>query len=112
VIKLSLARWESGAEESAGYWLVRQIPGLSIVRGRRAPAHWHIQADLSEYQAVPWGPLRAWGTDSPDITPAEQLIYTIKPPAEGFHSRAAALHFLQGAYQQQPETASALSELL
>jgi hypothetical protein len=111
VIKLSLARWESGSEESIGYWLIREIPGLSLVRGRQKPMRWHIKADIDEYQAVPWGPLRVWGTDSPDMDVAEELMQKFVPPAEGFHSRAAALHFLQMTCPQ-PETASALSGLL
>ena len=104
-MQLSLARWNDEDGESAGYWLVRELPGFAI---ERLASGWSVICadDYLRHQ----GPdsVRVWGEG---WQPSYGLFYLIPAGLLGPHpTRSAALLALEGFVNRNP--VSALPELL
>lgn len=108
-MKLSLARWDYKGS-SAGWWMVRELPGVAIVclsgsgYAYRAGAEcWQVSSDPDnfgdEFLEDAW---RVWGDDFEftDLSRMEKRL---------FPSRSSALLALEAAFSEAP--APALSEV-
>lgn len=106
-MQLSLARWEDDHGDSAGYWIIRQLPGFVIERGAQG---WKIFCgdDYIRHQWVDAS--RVWGED---WEPAYGLFAATPQKVLGPHpTRAAALASLEAHLSKLSPSPSALEEVL
>lgn len=58
-MRLSLARWDDARGQSAGWWLIREIAGLTLVRDGR---QWLLRCvDRLDFN-FPTAPMQTWGS--------------------------------------------------
>lgn len=101
--RLALGRWDDECGQSAGFWLVKAVPGLALCRH---PVGWIVQADELVYDIYSLSPQRAWGEDF-STRPAYQLMDANPELDRIFTSRAEAALAVQQALAESEAPALA-----
>lgn len=101
-----LARWDDGYGSSAGYWLLRDVPGLVLVY---TGSSWQLHAGQELFVEYPAAPERVWGPGF-DPRPGGQLLAVTPALREAFSTRGAALLALEAVLEEAPR--SVLGEAL
>lgn len=110
-MKLSLSRWEDEHGDSAGYWLVRELPGFFLERSLEGS--WQVQCldfpvDAPLAGTVMQAPCDLWGVD---WSPRTDLYLTLPDGLVGpFPSRVSALFALEN--HLTPASSSVVGTLL
>lgn len=94
----SLSRWNDVNGRSAGWWLVREVPGLCIYK-THPHLGWCLQS-LAEKEVSPVFNLtseaaRVWGAGA-DLTEANRLLGGVSRTS-GFKTREEALQYVEKA---------------
>ena len=109
-MNLSLARWDDEYGESAGYWLVRELPGFVL---EFCLSDWHVTVPYLDAQqldgtALEDSPTKVWGDD---WSARVDLLDSLGRVAhQAFPTRFAALSALESSLSSS--NPSSLCELL
>lgn len=99
-MSLSLKRFEDRSGESAGYWLVKQLPGVAI---EKSPAgHWAVHMEGPDYYRD-YGPSaeKAWGEFKFDF----ELLAKLRPvTGKSYSTRGEALMAVEKAVAKTPKS--------
>lgn len=107
-MKLSLARWEDEHGDSAGYWLIREIPGVYLEH--KFLGGWEVQIitfpdDVALAGTVMQAPVDTWGYC---WEPNTELYDSLPKAVRGPHaSRSQALMKLEAHLAEGVESAAA-----
>lgn len=107
---IQLARWEQANGSSAGFWLVRQLPGLFVCR--LPNRSWALGIRRSNYmqQLQSSGPKPyAWG-ESFNSTTAEKLLESHPELRQTFSTRRDLVRGLHIALTDEPKNTPGLSQ--
>lgn len=110
-MRFSLARWEDEHGDSAGYWLVRGLPGFFLERD--LDGSWQLQcftlpAESPFAGSVMQAPCDTWGVD---WSPEYDLFAALPRGVVGPHSTRASALFALESYLS-PAPVSAVGDLL
>lgn len=106
-MQLSLSRWNDEDGETAGYWLIRQLPGFCVERSSEG---WKIFCGDNYIRRQGPASDRIWGEE---WEPSYALYATVPQQVLGPHrTRAAALARLERHLARYLPDRSALTEVL
>lgn len=101
---LTLARFEAGGDSSKGRWLVRELPGVALMRHKKGK--WKIHVGLAILTATQESQEKTWGKGW--SSRADRLYMRLG--CMKFRTRDEALEALESITSEAP--AGRLSELL